>query len=222
MDVARRIWRHVPESLRKPFMPARNALSHDSFQPDREGRRYFEVFANDRTAGIRVNLAGREARGMVQPGVEYEAVCDQLLVDLHALRNAETGEPLIREVLRTRDHYRGPYLDLLPDLLVTWNRSSPINAAASAKIGVVDSRGIAMRRTGDHRIIGRFFATGPGWSRRRLDRKVRVEDFAPTIAALLDVPLEKTDGRVIDALMPETVRRRQRDAVVNAAFEAHP
>ena len=34
--------------------------------------------------------------------------------------------------------------------------------------------------------------------------------------------IEMTDGRVIDALMPETVRRRQRDAVVTAAFVARP
>lgn len=201
MNLARAVWRHIPEAVRKPLMPIRNNLAHDSFQPNREGRRFFEVFANDRTAGIRINLAGREAKGMVQPGEEYDSVCEQLIADLKELRNAESGEPLIREILHTRDHYSGRYLDRLPDLLVTWNRSAPINVAVSAKIGTVDAKGIAIRRTGDHRTVGRFFAVAPEWTHRRLDGKVKAQDFAPTFARLLGVPPAPSDGNPITALL---------------------
>ncbi len=200
LSQVRAAWRRMPDAIRRPLKPLRDTLSHDSFQPNRAGRRFFEVYANFRTSGIRINLAGREARGIVQPGEEYEAVCDELVAALSELENADTGELLVREVLRTSEHHHGEYIDHLPDLLVTWNRSQPIRAARSSKIGTIDNAGLFCRRTGDHRTVGRFFGISPSWPHRRLNAMVKAEDFAPTVAKLLAVQLERTDGKAISAL----------------------
>ena len=203
MELVRTVWRNMPDAVRRPLKPLRDRVSRDGFQPNREGRRFFEVFANDRTGGIRINLAGREAHGIVQPGTEYNAVCDQLIADLNQVVNAETGEPIATEILRTRDLYSGERIDNLPDILVTWNRNHPINAASSPKIGIVDKTGLMLTRSGDHLPVGRFFGIAPDWAARRLNTSVRAQDFAPTFAELLGVPPAKTDGVAIDALRPD-------------------
>jgi predicted AlkP superfamily phosphohydrolase/phosphomutase len=194
-------WRATPTPLRKAFMRLRDKVSHDGFQPDRQNRRFFEIFANDRTAGIRINVRGREANGIVEPGAEYEAVCERLIADLLDLTNAATGTPVVQEIARPRDRYKGERLDLLPDLLVTWDRSAPIEVVESPKVGRVEKSGLLQIRSGDHLPIGRFFAVAPDWPHSRLNETVRVVDFAPTIATLLGVDLPETDGVVIRPLM---------------------
>ena len=203
MELVRGIWRGMPDVVRRPLKPLRDRVSRDGFQPNRKDRRFFEVFANDRTGGIRINLAGREAHGIVQPGADYEAVCTQLIADLGDMQNAETGEPLAAEILRTRDHYAGDCLDYLPDILVTWNRAHPINAATSPKVGTVDKTGLLLTRSGDHRPTGRFFGLADDWPQQRLNAAVHVQDFAPTFATLLGVATPSTDGQVIPALCPD-------------------
>jgi predicted AlkP superfamily phosphohydrolase/phosphomutase len=201
MDLGRKIWRVIPENMRTPFLTVRKRLTNDGFQPNRAGRRFFEVYANDRTAGIRINLKGREAQGIVSEK-DYEPLCAELIGEMYKLKNPESGELAVREVIRVRDFYSGQFFDDLPDLLVTWNRASPINFLESAKVGIVDSLGIDMKiRTGDHRIKGRFFALADDWQRQKLSHNVKTEDFAPTIASLLSVKLDQTDGHVIKELL---------------------
>jgi len=177
---------------------------------------FLVVFANDRTAGIRLNVVGREAQGIVQPGAEFDAVCRQLMTDLSDVVNAETGEPIADEILMTGDYHEGPYSDHLPDILVTWNRSHPINAAQSPKIGTVDKTGLVLTRSGDHRPLGRFFGLAEDWPARQLNAPVRVEEFAPTFAALLGVS-PSDDGRdTIAALHPHEPKRRVKTIEVPA------
>ena len=115
----------MPDWVRRPLFPLRNKVSRDGCQPGRKTRRYFEVFANDRTGGIRINLVGRESNGVVQPGAEFDNICAQLVADLGEVRNVETGEPLATEIIITQEHYSGESLDYLPDILITWNRYLP-------------------------------------------------------------------------------------------------
>jgi len=118
------------------------------------------------------------------------------------VRNAETGEPLAKEIILTQEHYSGESLDYLPDILITWNRLAPINAAQSPKIGTVDTTGLITDiRSGDHRPVGRFFAIAADWRHHRLNEDVKVEDFASTIAHLFSVRVENTDGHPIKALL---------------------
>jgi hypothetical protein len=85
--------------------------------------------------------------------------------------------------------------------LVDWNREAPICRVQSPKIGTMDQV-YQLNRTGDHRPRGLFLATGPAMRARRLNQLTSVNDFAPTIAALLGRPLAGTDGAPISALAP--------------------
>jgi predicted AlkP superfamily phosphohydrolase/phosphomutase len=202
MSIVRSAWRAMPDTIRRPLWGLRDKVSHDGFQPNRQGRRFFEVYANDRTGGIRINLIGRDSHGMVQPGAEYDTLCEQIIADLRDVINDDTGEPLIAEIQRTCEDFPGEALHYLPDILVTWNQNHPIHAASSPKIGRVDLTGLINDvRTGDHRPGGRFFGLGPGWPHVRLNETVNAADFVPTLTGLYPVDLPRTDGHAIAALM---------------------
>jgi predicted AlkP superfamily phosphohydrolase/phosphomutase len=105
-------------------------------------------------------------------------------------------------VRRASDLYEGPYFDRMPDLLVEWNRDGPISRATSPKIGLVEDP-VPNLRTGDHRPDGWFAALAPGIVPGEVAHTVTVVDFAPTIAALLQVKGIDYDGKPIEELVPQ-------------------
>lgn len=165
------------------------------------GRRFFAVPNNEVYGAIRVNLAGREPRGVVRGGAEYEAVYAELRQRLRELVNVDSGEPLVRDLLRVADLYSGECSNDLPDFLVEWNRAAPISRVSSLAIGTLRKE-FGGARNGDHRDEGFFWAAGPGIAAGRQTEPVSVMDFAATAAALLRTPLRDVDGRPIDALLP--------------------
>jgi len=66
---------------------------------------------------VYVNLKGRESTGRVEEGRAYEATREDLTAGLLGIRDPETGEPIIREVLKREEVYDGPYLRSAPDLV---------------------------------------------------------------------------------------------------------
>jgi predicted AlkP superfamily phosphohydrolase/phosphomutase len=162
--------------------------------------------------GIRLNLRGREPQGLVSPGAEEQALSRQLAQDLEGIRNLDSGRPMIRRVTRTADLYQGEWLSLLPDLLVAWSEDAPVGSAivgsgAGATVRLGSERVGELvgtnryGRTGDHQPEGLFVAAGPGIGPGRLSRTVSVMDFAPTLAALLDVDVPSLDGQPIRELL---------------------
>jgi predicted AlkP superfamily phosphohydrolase/phosphomutase len=156
--------------------------------------------------GVRLNLAGREPRGCIQPGAEQDAFCDQLAADLKSLVDVDQGRPVVRRVMRTADFYEGPYLHDLPDLLIEWDTDFYPRAIHSPKTGTIPND-LFGPRTGDHRMEGLICASGPGVSPGRVEAGVSVADIAPTLAALAGVPLPNVDGRPIAAIVPVGIAR---------------
>ena len=204
LNAARKVWRALPEGLRDTLKPmqrrAWRKMMADGFQPGREKRRYFEVYLNNRTAGVRINLKGREANGQVAPGAEYEALMEQITRDLLTFTNAETGEPLVDSCVPLSKEIAGAHAGNLPDLAVTWNTNAPIRRVTSPKTGEIVNEELTVR-SGDHRPIGQFIARVPGRPARRLNEPVRTVDFVPTFFALLGIPLPDSDGTPIGALV---------------------
>jgi predicted AlkP superfamily phosphohydrolase/phosphomutase len=171
---------------------ARHAYSLDG------SRRYFWVPNNDLYGAIRINLRGREPRGCVAPGAEADALAEEIRADLLALENAETGAPAVADVVRISDLYDGPRRDVLPDLIVEWNRSAVIRGLRSEKLGEVWHTPTPLR-SGDHRPGGLFALTAAGLAPGCRAGTMPVENIAPTLAAQLGVELTGTDGRRWDA-----------------------
>jgi predicted AlkP superfamily phosphohydrolase/phosphomutase len=112
---------------------------------------------SDQHGWVRINLAGREARGTV-PAADYAGMCDELSAALLAART-EDGRPLVQRVLRLADGNGGRPLAQLPDLVVDWDDAAhdvPVRVRGSA----VRSTPEGLRLTGKHAYEGFLIAAG--------------------------------------------------------------
>ncbi len=201
------LWKLLPHALRKKARPIRKkARVHLGIEkappsPDQLARRkYFSVPNNDAYGGVRINLIGREPNGLISAGSEYDALCATLSEELMEFINVETGEPLVKRVLRSDEFHQGKHADLLPDLMIEWNRSSPISSVSSKKTGTIKGE-YTKCRTGDHKSQGLFLASGPSISPGKIDDPLSVMDIAPTIASLLGVTLANVEGKPISRIL---------------------
>jgi hypothetical protein len=193
---------HIQRNVTFFAMPAirRRIMGHElhpcpefAEPKDRARQRYFMEPNNFVHGGVRLNLAGREPQGWVQPN-EVDAVCQQLRNDLLALVNVVTGEPVIRRVERSDRWYRRSSTDTLPDLFIDWQRTSPIETIWSPKIGLVHAP-YTNWRSGDHRPDGLLLAFGPGIPTGKALPTLDTEDFGPSVASRFGVTLDDVDGR---------------------------
>jgi predicted AlkP superfamily phosphohydrolase/phosphomutase len=135
---------------------------------------------------IRINLAGREPQGIVQPGAEYQAALADLTTALLELREPVSGRAIVSEVIRTDERFPGARRGYLPDLIVRWNGVAPITAASSERIGTID-KASPDARTGTHRGPGFVLASGPGIVPGTTLAAAHILDFVPTLLARLGV-----------------------------------
>ena len=206
-DWMTRAWQRLPHGAKALAQPLRTSLKGwiEETRPsplpkiDFAASRCFPVPNNAVHGGIRVNLAGREPAGNVRRGADLDALCDNVMADLLAIINLDTGEPIVRRVFRADSVYSGEHLQFLPDILVEWNQSHPVFSIGSEKIGRLDGTD-PYTRTGDHRPGGIFVALGAGIPIGRRDRAVDVRDFGPTIGRRLGVDLDATEGNVIEEI----------------------
>lgn len=82
---------------------------------------------------IRVNLIGREAKGIV-PVEEYEDTCRQVEQALRSL-TSQSGKPLAKQIIRTAESAEKALKHRLPDVIVHWEDEvfkSPLRIKGSA------------------------------------------------------------------------------------------
>jgi predicted AlkP superfamily phosphohydrolase/phosphomutase len=195
---------------RLPFIRDMNLMS--SWQQaqftqrvDRSRTRAF--FSQERA--IRINLAGRETMGCVQPGREYEELTQQLTQQLLALRDPETGFAPIEAVYRREDLYDGPFLETAPDLIVEPKRADA-NAANNYVLSPALEETVFYAdnpRSGNHDLDGIFMAVGPGIRAGVELNGARIIDVAPTILYAMGLPIPKAmDGRPLVDMFDATFR----------------
>jgi hypothetical protein len=212
------VWRRLPTSVRRRLAPSMArvvrrrlrsapgglAAYQDVFDrcprcsaarvPD--GQPWFVVPNNTACGAIRINLAGREPHGVVTPGPDLDETYARLAADLLDLVKVESGEPLIREVIRASDHFDWSQAEPYPDVFLVWSRESRTRTVYSPKTGVVHEP-YEHWRTGEHFPEGLLLATGAEVRPGAVSHTIPVEDIAPTICARLDVVLPDVDGRPI-------------------------
>jgi len=136
---------------------------------------------------IRINLSGREPKGIVEPGAAYEQLCDGLSSTLQQLTNPDSGRPAVRRVIRTDAVFDGERRHHLPDLIVLWSEDAPIQAVHSPAIGPVRAPS-PDARTGTHYPRGFALVRGPLTPRGHVAEWGHLVDFAPTLLAHFGLP----------------------------------
>ena len=108
---------------------------------------------------IRLNVQGRERDGILRADDGVENYLDFLCTKLEALRVTRTSEPLIDEIVLSRDAFPGSYNYLLPDVFVTWHPEVPATEISSPDLGTIRAT-LKTGRGGSH--TGESFAVIAG------------------------------------------------------------
>jgi len=159
-------------------------------------------------AGIYLNVKGREAHGIVEPGEEADALKAELVKRLTGLHDEEKGEVGIREAFDTGALYQGPYVREAPDILMGYNAG--YRASWDCATGVVagpvfedNTKAWSGDHTVDPRLVpGVLFCSHP----------VEAEDpglidIAPTVLKLFGLaPPPHMDGRPLWQTPPPAPR----------------
>lgn len=220
LDMARRAYHLFPEAARARLYGMRQWINQRwlgrgspiAGDPARACAFYIGFGVGSTFSGIRLNLRGREPSGQLEPGSEADHFCEQVESALLGFTRPESGESLVRRVLRTRDLYDGPLVHWLPDLLVEWETepamgTTAVGAGAGAMWRAVsDEFGMISIlndycRTGEHRIEGMTVFQGPGIRTGHLGRVVSTLDLAPTFARLLGSSMDGARGQPIPELL---------------------
>jgi predicted AlkP superfamily phosphohydrolase/phosphomutase len=142
----------------------------------------------DHAGYVRINLKGRERRGIVAPGAEYQAVCDQVKAAFLGFRDIRTGQRIAERVYHVDElaPREAPYRDTLPDLLITWGERSAIDSPGirSDEHGEIrwEPPGLLPSgRSGNHRGQGWFVAAGEGIQPGTRADGHRLVDLVPTV-----------------------------------------
>lgn len=143
---------------------------------------------------IYVNLRGREPKGIVDHGEEYESVVNEIVEELKNLTDPETGDKVIETVYTKQEIYNGRFSNIAPDVSFI-----PIDGYAALHKEQFVSPSIFMDapNSGYHRRDGVFMAFGSGIVRSRM-KEADIFDIAPTIIHIFGLPIPKEmDGRVL-------------------------
>jgi len=196
------LWRDaLPQRLRTALKGASNRVGAAMREAEQARRTCFAVPNNDEYGAIRFNVVGREPNGRVQPGGEYEALCERISEELLKVVDLDTGKPIVKTMIRVSDVYQGPYRDRLPDLVAIWALENSAEAVGSPSIGEIRGRHSTFR-TGDHSDRCMFYVSGGGLAPGELPEPVCYLDFAATLPALVGVPVAGLDGRPIPRMLP--------------------
>jgi predicted AlkP superfamily phosphohydrolase/phosphomutase len=181
----RRLVRRLPGRLRDRWDTVDAAV-------DWAGTRAWCEVIEVRSAGVWLNVAGRQPQGCVRPGAEYDALREELRRGLAALR--EDGKPVFELVARREDVYHGPYTELAPDLLLYTAprhglRFDGLRPELRARAVFGDFVDAVWPFTGAHDPAGVYVAAGPGIAARGGVEAATLEALAPTILVLLGLPV---------------------------------
>jgi len=206
---------HLPESAKRrllgmfPQAQQRLATMTSLGAVDWSQTKAFASEMGATAASIYINEEGRFPQGIVRRS-DVSRVCTDITDALLSLRDPDTGETVIKGVLRREEVYHGPCTERAPHLLIAWWEEGACAVKPSFRGG--DKRQIFDKRStddlgwsGNHRRNGVLFLCGQGVRRGATISDASIMDIAPTVFYRLGLPIpEDMDGKVLlDAFEPE-------------------
>ncbi|MCR4319580.1 MAG: alkaline phosphatase family protein [Candidatus Brocadiaceae bacterium] len=154
---------------------------------------------------IQINLKGRYPQGNVEPGAEYEDLCETIIEHIKGLKDPESGEYIVEEVYRREQLYKGEYSSLAPDLIVvprdyaycTFEFRGSENPEIFPENLPLKNMTVS-GNSGTHRSNGIFIVHGKNIKKGFNIQGAKIEDIAPTVLYLLetDIPHD-IEGKVL-------------------------
>jgi predicted AlkP superfamily phosphohydrolase/phosphomutase len=149
--------------------------------------------------GIFLNLKGKFAQGIVDPGAEAEKLRSEIAGKLAGLVDPSTGVRAFRRIYQAARAYRGAYIGQAPDLIAGYESGYRISwDAAVGRTTTAVFHDNLKAWSGDHCVDpsvvpGILFSNHP-----IVGENPRLLDIAPTVLGVFGVPApEYMDGRVL-------------------------
>lgn len=132
--------------------------------------------------GIFINLKGREAQGIVQPGAEFDRLKGELSARLSGLKDETKGVVAINQVYDCQRIYQGPYTDMGPDLIVGYAEGYRISwDSAVGKVNGTVFEDNLKSWSGDHCLDPKIVPGVLFCNRKLKAASARMIDIAPTV-----------------------------------------
>ncbi len=196
----------LPPAVRSQLMRLLTSRLHDW------SRTRYLALPGEPEGFIRINLAGRESRGIVAPGAELAALVAHLREALSTLRDLDTDLPVVDAIMPVSDLVAKDAAELrwLPDLVISWTDAISAQASRGLRFdgwgevrwpkGAPHPSG----RSGAHHGTGWYAAAGPGIRQGAANEVRDPIDIAPTIYRWLGLtPPEHLDGAAIESLLTD-------------------
>jgi predicted AlkP superfamily phosphohydrolase/phosphomutase len=140
---------------------------------------------------IYINLVGRESKGTVLPGRDYQNVVGDIAQQLGGLID-DDGTKVIHKVYKRDEIFSGDYVDGAPDLQVGFEdgyRVSWQTCLGGIPKDVIEPNN--RKWSGDHCSLEPSITNGILLSNKKINGVPKIIDIAPTALKLLGVPLPK-------------------------------
>ena len=167
--------------------------------------RAFAAFC-DLDGYIRINMRGREALGIVEPGEEFERLCAEIAAGLKTFVDEDSGTPVVEDIARLTELYpTGDMRKHLPDLMIRWSAepAAKHRRIVSRLYGAIDwptPGHHPQGRSGNHWPDGFMLACGEDIAPGSILENPHILDLAPTVYELMGVdPPAHMQGRSLAA-----------------------
>jgi len=163
---------------------------------------------------ISINLKGREPKGIVETGEEYQKLIREIQRKLKEETNLDTGEKLFGEVFIREKIFKGKNTNNIPDIILKSRIKGLVpTARLDTKWGLLTSisefikgkkRFISAQHNGAFSREGIFVCCGTGI--KKIEKKIALKmmDIFPTVLYLLDKVIPTNlDGKIKDKIFDE-------------------
>jgi predicted AlkP superfamily phosphohydrolase/phosphomutase len=141
-------------------------------------------------ACLRMNLAGREPRGVVERA-SYDGLIERLQREVGGLVNPVNRRAIVESVIPVHAVFPGPRAVDLPDVVVKWDASarvaSEVHSPSLQTIRMRAGHDVPPFYTGNHRNVAFALARGSSFPENVALHGGHVVDVAPTVLDLLGV-----------------------------------
>ena len=172
----------------------------------------FKMYAN--VEGIVINLRGRQEKGIVGKGEEYESLREEIIAKLLDVKDPETGNQVVAKAYKREEIYKGDFIEKTPDIVISF---SPDYAGGQEQEGPVITRvpeDITGYFSGIHSRDGIFIFCGRNVRKGAEIKPADIVDVLPTILYDLNLPIpDDLDGKIIEEAFTESFRVNQPEYV---------
>jgi predicted AlkP superfamily phosphohydrolase/phosphomutase len=166
------------------------------------------------TEGIVINRKGRQEKGIVEEGAEYDRVREDIVNKLMQLRDSDTGDRIIDAVYLREDLYHGAYSKNAPDIIVNYASNYCGGLEVSGRV-ITPNIAREGAESGIHDRNGIFMCSGPHFKKGDEISDANIVDVVPTILYDCGLPIpDDIDGKIMEEAFLDSYRKNKPRYVV--------